>query len=280
VVQAIIGWWFANNLLFVWLGLAGMGIALYFLPKLAEKPLASSGEALFAFLTLIFFGAWCGIPRSAPVPAWLPTLSTYAALLALVPVVALAILAWKTVRGTPFRLTGGPFCFIKFGTLSFVASALLYLGEFCPRGSQVLDFTWYGFAVTQWQLLGFAGMILCGAIYYILPRIMDRELPFPGLARFSFFAFALGILFYVIPLLIGGVEQGMKLRDASVPFMDVSAATLLFFRISSSGQLLILLGALCLLLNLGSMTLHWKLGLLKTVIAAVKAPLPTEEVKS
>jgi hypothetical protein len=28
------------------------------------------------------------------------------------------------------------------------------------------------------------------------------------------------------------------------------------------------------------MTLHWKLGLLKTVIAAVKAPLPTEEVKS
>ena len=73
VVQAIIGWWLTNNLLFVWLALAGIGIAFYFLPKIAGKPLAGSGYALFAFLTLMFFGTWCGIPQGAPVPAWLPT---------------------------------------------------------------------------------------------------------------------------------------------------------------------------------------------------------------
>lgn len=42
VVQAIIGWWFTNNLLFVWLALVGTGIAFYFLPKIAGKPLAHS----------------------------------------------------------------------------------------------------------------------------------------------------------------------------------------------------------------------------------------------
>jgi cytochrome c oxidase cbb3-type subunit 1 len=274
VVQAIIGWWFANNLIFVCLALLGLGIAFYFLPKFAGQPLAGSGYTLFAFLTLVCFGSWCGIPPGAPVPAWLPTVSAFAALLSLIPILALAIVAWKTVRPAGFAFEGGPFCFMRFGTLSFVLSAFLYLSEFCPRYSRVLEFTWFGFAVTQWQLLGFAGMILCGAIYHILPRVMEKELPQPKLAKASFYLFALGVLFYVIPLLIGGVEQGLKLHDPTVAFAQASSVALLFLRASSVGQFLLLLGSLCLLLNILVMTIQWKLGLLKTVIAAVRAPLP------
>ena len=85
---------------------------------------------------------------------------------------------------------------------------------------------------------------------------------------------------YVIPLVIGGVVQGMKLRNPNVAFADASSAALLFLRISTTGQLLILLGALCLLLNLFVMTIQWKLGLAKTVIAYIKSPLETSEVKS
>jgi cytochrome c oxidase cbb3-type subunit 1 len=280
VAQAVIAWWFANNNLFVGLALFGIGIAFYFLPKFAGRPLASSGYTLFAFITLILFGAWCGIPQSAPVPAWLPATSAFAALLSFIPVVALAIVAGKTLFGSGFRPSGGPAGFILFGTLSFVASAFLYLAEACPRYSRGVDFTWFGFGVTQWQLLGFIGMILIGAIYEILPRIMAKRLPAPGLARLSFYLFASGILLYVIPLLIGGVEQGLKLRDFHVPFAEASAAALVFLRVSTTGQLLILLGSLCLLLNVLIMTLQWKLGLLKNVIAAVKAPLVAEEVKS
>ena len=280
VVQAVIGWWLANNLIFVWLALAGIGIAFYFLPKLAGKPLASSGYAMFAFLTLVFFGTWCGIPQGAPVPAWLPTVSAFAALLTIVPIIAIAIIAKKTVWGSGVACMGGPFCFIRFGVLSFVLSGILYVSEFCPRYSRVLDFTWFGFGVTQWQLLGFAAMILIGAIYEILPRVMEKELPFPKLAKTNFYLFALGVTVYVIPLVIGGVVQGMKLRNPNVAFADASSAALLFLRISTTGQLLILLGALCLLLNLFVMTIQWKLGLAKTVIAYIKSPLETSEVKS
>lgn len=280
VVQPIIDWWFTNNLIFVCLGLAGVGMAFYFLPKFAGKPLASSGYALFAFITLMFFGTWCGIPQSAPVPAWLPATSAFAAMLSLIPILAIAIVALKTVRGSDVKCSAGPFCFVKFGTFSFVLSAFLYLSEFCPRASRVLDFTWFGFGVTQWQLLGFMGMILCGAIYEILPRVMDKELAFPKLAKLNFFVFAGGVLVYVVPLLVGGVEQGMKFRDPHAAFADAGAAALMFIRISTLGQALMLIGALCLLLNIFVMTIQWKLGLLKTVIAAVKAPLPTEEVKS
>ena len=273
VVQAVIDWWLTNNLIFVWLALAGIGIAFYFLPKIAGKPLASSGYATFGFLTLIFFGSWVGIPQSAPVPAWLPTVSAFAALLSIIPVIAIGVVAKKTVCCAKVPCMGGPFCFIKFGTMSFVVSSLLYLGEFCPRASRVLDFTWFSVGVTQWQLLGFAGMILCGAIYEILPRVMGKELPFAKLAKLNFFLFAGGTLLFVIPLLIGGVEQGMKLRDANIPFADSSAVALKFLRISTTGQLFVLLGALCLLVNIFVMTLQWKLGLLKTVVGVVKDSL-------
>jgi cytochrome c oxidase cbb3-type subunit 1 len=280
VTQAVIDWWFANNLLFVWLGLAGVGIALYLLPKISGKPLAGYGYALFGFLTLLFFGTWSGIPAGAPVPAWLPTVSSYATGLSLVAVLAILIVAVKAAFGAGVCCKGGPFCFIKFGLFSFVFSALFYLSQFCPRYSPVLEFTWFGFAVSQWQILGFATMILCGAVYEILPRVMAKGLPFPKLAKLSFFLCAAGVLLFVIPLLVGGVEQGRKLHDAAVPFADSSAVALKFIRISTTGQLLVLLGSLCLLLNIFVMTIQWKLGLVKAVIAAIKAPLETSEVKS
>jgi len=275
VVQAIINWWFANNLLFVFLSLTGIGMAFYFLPKLAGKPLAGTGYAMFAFLTLIVFGTWMGIPRSAPVPAWLPATSTYAGMLSLLPVFAIVIVSVRTLSGSGFSISGGPFSFIKFGTLSFIVSALLYISEFCPRHSLVTDFTWYNFAVSQWQILGFVGMTAIGAIYYILPRMMGKGLPFPSLAKASFFLFfAPGVLFLAVPLVIGGIAQGFKLADANVAFADASAAALFWFRISTLGQALLLLGAVSLLLNILALTIHWKVGLLKTGIAAVKAPLP------
>jgi cytochrome c oxidase cbb3-type subunit I len=280
VVQPIVGWWFANNLIFVWLALVGVGIAFYFLPKISGRPLAGYGYALFGFLTLMFFGTWCGVPQSAPVPAWLPTVSSVAAALAVVPVLALALVVKKTTCGACVACQGGPFCFIKFGMLSFVTSSVLYVSEFCPRYARVLDFTWFNFGVTQWQLLGFATMILAGAIYEILPRVMAKELPLPRLAKASFFLLAGGTLLYVLPLIIGGAEQGMKLHYANIPFVEASAVALKFLRISTTGQLLILLGALCLLLNIFVMTIQWKIGLVKQLIAAVTAPLETSEAKS
>lgn len=280
VTQAVIGWWFGNNLLFVWLTLLGTGVAFYFLPKFSGKTITGYGYALFGFLTLIFFGTWCGIPQGAPVPAWLPTVGSFFAALTLVSVLAIAIAAAKVACGCCSKNSCSTSLLIKFGMLNFAASALFYISQFCPQYSRVLEFTWFGFAVSQWQILGFAGVILFGAIYHILPLVMDKPLPFSKLAKLSYVLFAAGVLLYAIPLLVGGMEQGMKLRDASVPFAEAGAVAIKFIRISTMGQLAILLAALCLLLNILVMTIQWKLGLVKMVIKAVKAPLATSEVKS
>jgi len=281
VVQAVIGWWFAGNLLFVWIALVGIGTAFYFLPKYAGRPLKSYYLALYAFWMLILFGAWCGIPPGAPVPAWLPVLSTVAATLTLVPVFAVAAIAFQTVRGpSQCHPKGGPFCFIRFGILSFVISSLMFLAMACPRISRVTEFTWFGPAQTQLQLYGFFAMTMFGAIYHLLPRVMGFEWPFPKLARLHFWVSMIGVVLLVAPLAIGGVEQGLKLNQPGVAFAEVVKSTLLFFRVGTTGLLWILLGNLLFALNIFALTFAWKMSLLKTVFAAVTAPLDKAEVKA
>ena len=276
VVQAAIDYWFANNLLFVWLSLAGIGTAFYFLPKLTGRPLQSHYVALFAFWTLIFFGTWCGIPQGAPLPVWMPTLSAVAATLLLVPLLVISLVGWRTVWGSvKSKWDNGPFCFIGTGMDCFLLSGLMLIAMACPRISRVTEFTWFGPAQNQLQLYGFFAMTMFGAIYYLLPRAVGLEWPFPKLARVHFWISMPGVLLFVVPLAIGGVVQGLKWANPNVTPVDVSTATLPFLRVSTTGLLFLLLGNLLFALNIFGLTLAWKLALLKKLIAFVKAPLTT-----
>ena len=210
VAQAVIGWWFADNLIFVWLALVGIGTAFYFLPKLAGQPLHSHYFALFAFWTLMIFGTWCGIPQGAPVPAWLPALSSVASALTIVPLIAVAVIFIKTICGANTSCKGGPFCYIKFGTVAFLLSGLMLIASACPQISRIVEFTWFEQAQTQLQILGFFAIVICGAIYELLPRVMGFGLPFPKFVRVQHWLFMLGIVLLVLPLAIGGIEQGLK----------------------------------------------------------------------
>ena len=90
---------------------------------------------------------------------------------------------------------------------------------------------------------------------------------------------AVALLDTVIPLFIGGMKQGHLLANGA-PFAESSAVALKFLRISTTGQLIMLLGALLLTLNILVMTLTWKLGLAKALFAAVTAPLETSSASA
>ena len=278
--QMAIDSWFINNLLFVWLALVGLGTAFYFLPKLAGRPLQSFYLALFAFWTLILFGTWMGIATSAPLPAWMAAASSTAAVLTLIPMLTVAVIAAKTLRGADVSCKGGPLCYVKFGTAAFVLSGLMLIAEACPQISRVTDFTWFGPAQVQLQILGFFTIVMCGAIYELLPRVMGFGLPFPKFVRLQHWLFMLGIVLWAGSLAVGGVEQGMKLGNPQIAFADSTSVALIFLRAGTTGLLFLLLGSLLFAANIFVMTLKWKLALLKSAIAAVKAPLATGEVKS
>jgi len=273
VVQAVIGWWFANNLLVVWTGLIGLGAVFYFLPKFAGRPLQSHYLALFAFWTFILFATWCGIPPGAPVPAWMPTLSATATVLLIVPLLAVLLVIWQTVRGSILsNWNNTPFCFFDAGVDSFLLSGLMLMAMACPRISPLIQFTWFGPAETQLRLYGFFAMTMFAAVYYLLPRAVGIEFPFPKLARVHYWLSLLGIGLLVVPLAVGGVLQGSGLQNPNVAFADTTKAMLPFLRVSTTGLLLMLLGNLLFFVNVMGLTLRWKLALLKKFIAFVKSP--------
>ncbi len=281
VTQAVIAWWAGNNLVFLWTSLVGLGASFYFLPKFSGRPLHSYYYALFAFWTLLIFGSMRGVPVGAPVPAWLPVLSAMNSLFLIVPVIAIAVIGWKTVRGAigP-ECKGGSYCMIKFGFVAFILSALLLVTSACPHFSRLTQFTWFGAAQTQLQLYGFFAITMFGAIYYILPRAVGIEFAFPKLIRVQHWCAMLGIFIFVVSLVIGGVEQGLKLQDPNIAFADSTKAMLPFLRASTTGLLFILLANLLFALNVFVMIMAWKWSVAKAVFAFVISPLTRTEVKA
>jgi cytochrome c oxidase cbb3-type subunit I len=281
VVQAVIAWWFGNNLVFLWTSLVGLGVAFYFLPKFSGRPLQTYFYALFAFWTLLIFGSLRGVPVGAPVPAWLPTLSVVNSLCLVVPVIAIAVIGWKTVVGAKGEeCKGGSFCMIKFGFVAFVLSALILVTSACPHFSRLTQFTWFGVAQTELQLYGFFAITMFGAIYYILPRAVGIEFAFPKLIRFQHWCAMFGVVLFVVALVLGGLWQGIRLKDPNVAFADSTKAMLPFLQVSTVGLFFMLLANLLFALNIFSMIMAWKWSVAKAVFAFVISPLNKSEVKA
>jgi cytochrome c oxidase cbb3-type subunit 1 len=258
MAQAVIAWWYSDNLLVVWLGLVGLAAVFYFVPKLTSRELHSRYLALLAFWMLILFGSWGGIPASAPVPAWMPALSVVTTVLGVIPVIAVALNVHWTLEGKCSQLMRNPSLqFVGFGLVAFVVVGLASAVTALPTVNQVTQFTWFTIGTGLLNSYGFFAMVIFGAIYYIVPQLIGQEFPFPKLVRVHFWAAAVGVVLFVVPLAIGGIAQGLKLQHADVAFTDIARGTLPFLRASTMGDLLMALGHVMFLVNLGGLVFQF-----------------------
>lgn len=254
VTQPIIAWWYSANLQTVWLGLTGLGVIFYFVPKLSGRDLHSHYLALFTFWFLLLFGSFSGIPPTAPVPAWVPALSTAATLMLLIPLIAFALNMFGTFGCVlPDWSAHISLRFVWFGALSFLAAGLLTVFSSLSQVGDIANLTWFAFGRSQLQSYGFFAITMFGAIYYILPRVAGVEFPSAKLIRAHFWLSVIGITLIVLPLLLAGIVQGLQMRKASIPFVDILKTTLPFLRISTMGDLLLLAGHFLFLLNIGGL---------------------------
>jgi cytochrome c oxidase cbb3-type subunit 1 len=63
-------------------------------------------------------------------------------------------------------------------------------------------------------------MIMFGSIYFVLPRVLGREWPYPRLISLHFWTVIIGFGIYFVFLSIGGMFQGIYMLDPARPFMD------------------------------------------------------------
>jgi cytochrome c oxidase cbb3-type subunit 1 len=281
VAQPIVAWWYAANFQFVWMGLVGLAIAFYLVPKVTGRELVSHNLALFIFWTLILFGSWTGVPRTAAVPAYLPTISTVTSVLTILTLVAVALVVWKTVDGNLGLLWGSrSLRFVAVGLGCFLLAGLMNIADSLATTGSTTNFTWFTIARTHLLVYGFFAMILFGAVYFITPQLVGRELPFTKWVGVHFWLATLGILIGLLPLAMGGIVQGRKLLDTNVAFVDVAKSTLMFLRLSTVGDLLILAGHGLLLINLAMLGVRLTRVACDAFLSEATAEVQPEGVKS
>lgn len=274
VAQVAVQFWYLNNLQFVVLGLFGMGATLYFIPKLAVKPLYSKYLALFALFTLVLFGGWGGIPVGGPLPAWIGSLSSIAMVFAVVP----ALAHMDNLRRT--CCIKAPDAEAKFFSLSvpflFLAAVLAAVIGF----TQSLQLTLFRSGQVVLLVQGFFALVALGGIYHVLPKVTGFKWPFAGLVRWHFWLALGGVLLIAVPYLVGGVQQAGKLAQPGVTFVDVAKSTLMPIRAASLGELFWALGGLLLAVNVLVVAYRCFRLFLHPVTAELGAPYSAAEVKA
>jgi cytochrome c oxidase cbb3-type subunit 1 len=98
-------------------------------------------------------------------------------------------------------------------------------------------------------------MVMFGAIYYILPRILLKEWPSATLIRTHFWAAAIGVTLYWVDLEIGGWIQGLQMNNPSVPFIEVVRNTIPWLFGRSVAGIVMTIGHVAFAVNIA-----WMLG--------------------
>jgi cytochrome c oxidase cbb3-type subunit I len=117
--------------------------------------------------------------------------------------------------------------------------------------SAITDFTWFGAAQKELFHYGFFAMTFFGALYYIVPRLLGlgSSAWCPILLKLNFWFTFLGVLISYSALLTAGIGQGILLANAGNSFADVMQRTMMPFRMSTLGDLFVVVGVFVFLLN-------------------------------
>src|SRR6266404_7274870 len=223
VMQAAVTWWYANNLMFLWLGAIALGIAYYMIPKVIGRPVYSYHLATIGFWTYALFCSWTGMQRlvDGPFPAWMITASIAATILTSIPVATVGLNHHMTMQGYfPLLRYSPTLRFTVFGAMAYTVFSAIGVLISLRSVSRYLDFSQASIAYSHIGLYAFFTMVMFGSMYYIVPRLVGREWRYASLIKLHFWGSVYGIGLMTLMLLAGGMVQGTSKDDASLPFTE------------------------------------------------------------
>jgi cytochrome c oxidase cbb3-type subunit 1 len=278
VEQATTNWWFGHNVLGLFYTPMALAAVYYFLPKIIGRPVQSYNLSLLGFWTLAFFYGQVGGHHliGGPVPSWLITLSIVQSVMMIVPVIAFSINQHLTMK-TRFRtLIHSPTLrFVVLGGMMYTLSSIQGSLEALRSINTVTHFTHFTVAHAHLGLYGFFTMVMFGAIYFVMPRVMAWEWPYPSLIAAHFWLVVLGFSIYFISLTIGGWLQGIAMLDAARPFMESVNITLPYLKSRSVGGAIMTLGHLVFAGHFMAMALRHGPRRIGAALWHVNAAVPT-----
>src|SRR3989440_1381894 len=242
VMQAAVSWWYANNVLFLWLGAIALGTAYYMIPKVIGRPVYSYHLATIGFWTYALFSSWTGMQRlvDGPFPAWMITASIAATILTLIPVATVGLNHHMTMQGYfPLLRYSPTLRFTVFGAMLYTVFSVVGLLISLRSVARYVDFTQASVAYSHLGLYAFFTMVIFGSMYYIVPRLVGREWRYASLIKLHFWASAYGIGLMTLMLLVGGFSQGSSMENPTLAFSESVETVLPYLRGRSLAGLLL-----------------------------------------
>lgn len=211
IPDAILLWFYGHNVFGLLLTPLSAATAYYIIPQVCRTPLYSHTLSILGFWALIVIYTHIGTHHllQVPVPTWLKVVAIVDSIAMVIPVMAFLINIWYTARGKLGLIhedIGGKFVFT--GTIMYFIVSIRGSMMSLPDVQRVTHFSHWVVGHAHVGVLGFAGMIALGGLYFTIPRITGKPLFSRFLADFQFWMILIGLAGFTIVLTISGLIQG------------------------------------------------------------------------
>jgi cytochrome c oxidase cbb3-type subunit 1 len=248
IMQSVVAWWYGAQLVWVVLSFFLFGTLLHLISHLLSGDRFQRGLMLVFFWMTVAFAGWRGIPLDAPVPAWMPSVSTVFSVFSLVPLLALLMLLKRAVSGGVGQLLGSAVGISALiGGLFYVAALALGILQATPAFGGRVAFTFFGPGLQALFVYGALGCVLLGASRLVLSRLFSEGHKSIAVNSTPALLWIAGVAIHAIPLIVGGWVQGGAMADAQLTFMEAFKSGLMALRVSTLGDLLLVAGAVAYL---------------------------------
>ncbi len=259
VQDALTQWWYAHNAVGFFLTAGFLGIMYYFMPKQAERPVYSYRLSIVHFWSLIFLYIWAGPHHLhyTALPDWAQTLGMTFSVMLWMPSWGGMINGLMTLSGAWDKLRTDPV--LRMMTISVAFYGMSTFEGPLMSIKAVNSLSHY----TDWTIghvhsgaLGWVGMVSFGAIYFLAPRMFNRQQLYSlKLVSLHFWLATGGIVLYAAAMWVSGILQGLMWRAYdSLGFLEYSFAETVeamhpFYVIRAIGGGLFVLGAMVMAYN-------------------------------
>jgi cytochrome c oxidase cbb3-type subunit 1 len=215
VQDAMVQWWYGHNAVGFFLTAGFLGMMYYFVPKQANRPVYSYRLSVVHFWALIFTYIWAGPHHLhyTALPDWTQTLGMVMSLILLAPSWGGMINGIMTLSGAWEKLRTDPVLRLLIVSISFYGMSTFEGPMMAIKTVNALShYTDWTIGHVHSGALGWVALVSMGSMYYLIPRLFNRELYSLKLVEAHFWTATIGIVLYIASMWVAGIMQGLMWR--------------------------------------------------------------------